>query len=296
MRAFIKKNLPHIMFIVLFAVFATCVRANVPVDTNNVEHVIWHKAPIEMTLPIGKERMISFPTQVRVQLADSENALTTNDITLLNNDGTLYITAKRKFPKTRLYVKTIVGADDKTGSVQYGEMLLVDIKPVASGDDALIAVVEKDNQNPAQENSASDVADKIAKANGTDSLGEAVSLVSLNRFAIQSLYAPKRLIKTPSGIYRVPMHTDKTVHLVANDNVIAMPLASWRDNNLTVTAVLLRNMNNTAVNLSPDLILGQWASSVFYPREHLSSHGTKDDSTTVFLTSSNDFNSALGGV
>ena len=122
-----------------------------------------------------------------------------------------------------------------------------------------------------------------------------MSLVTLNRFAIQSLYSPKRLIKAPAGIYRVPMHTDKTVHLVANDNVLAMPLVSWRDNTLTVTAVLLRNINNTNVTLTPDLILGQWASTVFYPRQNLTARGTKDDSTTIFLTSSSDFNDALGG-
>tara|TARA_Y100001001_G_C7924725_1_gene279973 strand:- start:18 stop:437 length:420 start_codon:yes stop_codon:yes gene_type:complete len=116
------------------------VRANgMNTDT---EHVVWNKSPIQMSLPVGKERMITFPSQVSVQLADSENNLTTEDIKLLNNDDTLYITANRSFPKTRLYVKTVTGIDNKTGNIQYGETMLLDITPsVSNTDDTPMVVV-----------------------------------------------------------------------------------------------------------------------------------------------------------
>jgi len=198
----------------------------------------------------------------------------------------LYLTASKPFPETRLYIKEVTGTEEKTGDAIFGDTILLDITPSDNADDAAMVVVNQDAQanNPQEPQNAN-----------LTQQDEAVSLVTLNRYAIQELYSPERLITTPDGIYREPMHTSKTVHLIANDNVIAMPLASWRAGTMTVTAVLLRNMNDYPVKLTADEVLGQWSSAIFYPRLNLSKKGTKNDSTTIFVTSNNDFNDALGG-
>lgn len=285
-----RMNIKQKLFIILSAITVSLTSSlcladsiNMPAET---EHVIWDKAPIQMSLPIGQERMITFPTQVVVDVDDSGHPLTSDELKMLNNDGTLYLTANKDFTTTRLYVKEVTGTEDKTGNAIFGDTILLDITPTDNADDTPMIVVTKDTQ--------SSIVNQQPNRQGTQQ-EDAVSLVSLNRFAIQELYAPKRLITTPAGIYRAPMHTSKTVHLIVNDNVIAMPLASWRADSMTVTAVLLRNMNNYKVKLTADEVLGQWSSAVFYPRVSLSKRGSKNDSTTIFVTSNNDFNDALGG-
>ncbi len=116
--------------------------------------------------------------------------------------------------------------------------------------------------------------------------------VTLTRFAIQSLYAPKRLITTPEGIYRVPMQTEKHVPLFYGASLDAMPLASWRSGNLFVTAVELKNLTSQAQCIDVKTIQGNWQTAAIYPISQLPSR-EKHQTTTVFLVSNKPFQEAL---
>jgi len=116
--------------------------------------------------------------------------------------------------------------------------------------------------------------------------------VSLTRFAIQSLYSPERLISTPPGVYRTPMQTDKGVPLFYGASVEARPLASWRSEQLFVTAVSIRNLLNKPIHLKYQQLIGQWQTAAFYPSANLPARSSHN-STTVILVSDHPFQESL---
>ena len=73
----------------------TDVILSVALATSSVEHVLWDRTPISFEIPLGKERMITFPESVIFHNTNPE--LTTDRVSTLNNAGTLYIQAKKAF-------------------------------------------------------------------------------------------------------------------------------------------------------------------------------------------------------
>lgn len=118
--------------------------------------------------------------------------------------------------------------------------------------------------------------------------------VTLTRFSIQSLYAPKRLISTPEGIHRTPMRTEKHALLFYGASIDAMPLASWRAGPLFVTAVELKNLLAHPISINSKNIKGDWQTAALYPLSQLPSRD-KHETTTIFLVSSKPFTEALNG-
>ena len=272
----------HLLTAVLLIVLPGAIYASALATGSDSEsqHIIYKKKPILMPLPVGIERMITFPSQVKVSIASPQASVTTDMLQIMNNDGTLYLTAKKAFPKTGLLVHSVIGDD----ASNFGKTYLIDVIPVNSGPENPLVIIDKN-----------DVKVRNRKKIYDQSVDESSSIISLNRYVLQQLYSPQRLRGDATGIYRVPMHTQKTVHLLTNHNVIAMPLASWHSGSLYTTAVLIRNMNDYSVQLSPSEILGRWQSCLFYPKQKLLDRYSKADTTTVLLTSSAPFNQALSG-
>ena len=244
------------------------------------EHVVWNKLPIQFSVVVGKERLLSFPEKVKV--VNDDPALTSEKVSILNNSGTLYIKTKQVFEPVRLRIVV----------VSTGETILVDLSGVASGDDLPVEVVlasntlvsNNSNENALTQNSSTE---SVKKNN------ETANVVSLTRFATQQLYSPTRLLEENSNIYRTPMYTQKSVVLTSGDSLAAFPLISWRGGDLYVTAVLLRNNLHQAISINPNSFLGCWQSISVYPLTTLSAMGSQGDRSTVFLVSSAPFGDAL---
>lgn len=242
------------------------------------EHVVWNKLPIAFAVPVGHERLLSFPEKVKV--INDDASLTSDKVTILNNSGTLYIKAKQVFDPVRLRVVI----------VSSGETILVDLTGVQNGDDLPLEVVLANSTNNSSSNQNAidnDNADKSVKNSA------AANVVSLTRFAIQQLYSPKRLLEENPNIYRTPMYTQKSVVLTTGDSLSAFPLISWRGGDLYVTAVLLRNNLHQSVSINPNAFLGCWQSISSYPLTSLEPAGVEGDRSTVFLVSSSPFGDAL---
>jgi len=127
------------------------------------------------------------------------------------------------------------------------------------------------------------------------SANHSINAISLIRFAAQQLYAPKRLSKQPGDIFRVPMHVSKTLPLFRDSSVMTMPLASWRGNDLFVTAILLRNSLNQPRVLDPREICGSWQTATFFPQNELAPKGNQLDTTTLFVISNRPILESLHG-
>ena len=271
-----------IVFLVMFLCLPLLANAQAVSTLNDAaqlqaEHVVWNKLPIQFSVVVGKERLLSFPEKVRV--VNDDPALTSEKVSILNNSGTLYIKAKQVFESVRLRIVV----------VSTGETILVDLSGVASGDDLPVEVVLASNtsvniNNATQSNSATE---------GTKKNNETANVVSLTRFATQQLYSPTRLLEENSNIYRTPMYTQKSVVLTSGDSLAAFPLISWRGGDLYVTAVLLRNNLHQAISINPNSFLGCWQSISVYPLTTLSAMGSQGDRSTVFLVSSAPFGDAL---
>jgi integrating conjugative element protein (TIGR03749 family) len=256
-------------------------------------HFVWNGDPIPLNLPIGKEKRLVFPTQVTV---DVKGALTSDQLQIIDNDKSLYLTALKPFSHTRVYV-TLNNSQ---------EVVLFDLQSSEQGSTATTYVDIKQNNNASplkantEVNSVSTTLlssglSEQASADQTPALSEGDTYVALTRYAWQQLYAPLRLLKNPLGIGRVPMKTDSfQTNLIYGDKAIAHPLASWSFNNFYITVISLRNQypHSTTINVPQDLC-GNWVGAVLYPRTQLSPAGNKlSDSATLFVLSREPFNKA----
>ncbi len=241
----------------------------------SAEHVVWQGTPISFAVPVGEERLISFPGDVEFKNLDP--SLTSDKVSISNNDGTLYIRALQPFDPIRTYV-----AIKSTGQIVY-----LDLSAQNGGDDTAVSVVT----NPSTSSSATPA------SNGASA---GPTYISMLQYAVAEMYWPERLLtqlnQDPSNFdfARTPMYTTHSVHLIMGNNILALPEVSWRNGDLFVTAVLLMNPNKQAVNFDPfQDFIGNWEAKAFYPTTYLSPQGTANDRTMVFLVSSQPFNSAL---
>lgn len=254
-------------------------------------HFVWNGDPITLSLPLGKEKRIVFPTPVTV---DVKGALTSDQLSIIDNDKSLYLTALKPFSNTRIYVtlnnsQEVVLLDVQSSDKASATTTYVDIK---QNNHAPSLTIPHEDGSISTATSQTGINDS---ANTASSMSEGDVYVALVRYAWQQLYAPTRLLTNPLGINRASMQTDKLqTHLVYGDKVIAHPLASWTLNNLYITAISLRNQYpHTATIHIPQDICGDWVASALYPRNQLSPMGNKlSDSTTLFVLSREPFNKA----
>ncbi len=240
------------------------------------EHIVWEQIPIDVVLPVGKERIITFPTPV--QFGYDKEVLNDEMLHVQNNDGVLYLKAKQIFSPQRVQVKCI----------DTGKIILLDISARQDASDHPLDIVMN---STLKRNSFSfnERNEKVESNTGS----YPITPVTLVRFAVQQLYSPKRLLTQPSYIYRVPMGTHKTLSLLLDKSAMALPLASWRGGDLFVTAILLRNLLSQTILLDPHNICGAWQAASFFLAAELAPRGNIKDTTTVFLVSKRSFADSL---
>ena len=253
-----------VIFISLFCLqFAM---AGVETGALHYRHVVWNGMPIDAVIPTGQERIITFPGK---WIEFNANQLTTQEVSIIKNGQTVYITAKKTFAKQRVMVK-----------LDNGETVLMDISAKPNAEDTPLRV-----ELPAPT--------AAFKAQQSEADKKMVSMITLTRYAIQHTYAPERLVKDSLSISRAPMYTEKTVNLFYGDQVLAMPLVSWSSNDLYVTLVLLKNTWPNAITLDPRQVHGSWEAASFYPSNKLAPKGEVHDVTSLFLISKIPFGQAL---
>ncbi len=249
------------------------------------EHVVWDKVPLQLVIPVGGERMISFPA--RVDLSNNNPDLTTDKVTIYNNAGTLYVDAHKTFAPILLKVK-ILGSEEVV-------MVYLSASTTATDTHALDVVVP----------GLTPVA-KVGEAeNGEDNPTLAINDVALSRVAMQQFYL-QRLATHPDNFARVPMGTHQAVAMYYGGTVNAFPIGSWRAGDLYVTAVVLQNTSSTLVTLDPRNLMGNWQSAAFFRKDEMVSltnpkfaynvlfpAGNARDQTMVFVVSDKPFAQAL---
>ncbi|HFL2715778.1 TPA: TIGR03749 family integrating conjugative element protein [Legionella pneumophila] len=233
---------------------------------DNAEHVLWDKTPIVVDLSLNEERLVQFPQGISIIENEASDKMT-----ILKVQDSLYIKAKEQFQNKRLIIQLM----------PQGEVIILNISAdnKAHGSKPLRVLLE---QNSIASNTTNQ------QTNPMD-----LNAISLTRFAIQSLYAPQRVLVVPEGVGRVPMQTRKQISLFYGASIEARPLISWQGGSFYITAVELTNLLNIQVTVDPRQMVGNWQSASFYPTNTLMPRG-KEDTTTVFLVSDRPFSIALG--
>ena len=231
----------------------------------DAEHVLWDKTPIHLSISLNEERLIHFPQAISI--IDNEAG---EKISVLKIQDALYLKGKESFDNKRLLVQLMPQGEVIILNLSANEKITAD-KPV----EILLENKEEFNNNQPE------------TANSFD-----INSITLTRFAIQSLYAPQRLLVIPEGVGRIPMQTRKQISLIYGASMESRPLISWHGGAFYVTAVELKNLLNKEVVVDPRRMVGNWQTATFYPTNTLAPRG-KEDTTTVFLVSDRPFNEAL---
>ena len=266
--------LPVVVFWVIASI-AIAAEADASPNSGPVERILWKKAPIKMTLPVGRERMVTFPGAVRVGIpSEITSRLRTQSV-----EGTIYWLAMSPFETARVQVH----------NVETGDYYLIDLKAVDKkrASAAPIEIIS-DPRAIRRSGSTAVVAQHQSRPTGKNTEQD---YVTLTRFAAQQLYAPKRLLKTPPGVFRAGVGR-KPVALLRGSPIEAIPLVAWRSGRLYVTAVRLRNLTNHPVTLDPRALRGKWLTATFQ-HARLFRAGEEANTTAVYLISERPFEESL---
>jgi len=258
-------------------------KAYYPISDDELAPLAYQGDPLKIALPVGKEKRLVFSEPIQV---DVNGKLTTEQLRVINNDQSLYLTAQKAFDTTRIYV-TLKNSQ---------QIILLDL---ATAEQASVATrrITLSSKKPLESSTAVEAQQQNSTAAiNTDNVLSADSYVNAIRFAWQQLYAPERLLNNSLNFNRSPMHTENFVStLVYGDKVIAHPAAAWLADGLYITVIELRNKypHATKIDLRHDLC-GNWQAAALYPRNTLKPMGNRTaDSTTLFLISSKPFGEVM---
>ncbi len=252
-------------------------------DTD-VERLFWDKVPLRISLPVGQERLVSFPGDVRVGIPQP----LTSKLRTQSHAGTVYWLAKEAFEPQRIEVRDLAGQG----------IVLIDLSAGQSPGlpDNPIEILFKPGQPATAEGLLSADADSTPATSHRKSKPgkqpKSANLVALTRFAAQQLYAPARLLKAAPAIQRVSVSQTPIEHLLRGESLIATPMASWRSGRLYVTALEIKNTGPDAIDLDPSQLHGQWRAATFQ-HSRLHPAGSEADTSAVYLVSDRPFHEAL---
>lgn len=234
---------------------------------------VWDKKPINIVLPVGEQRFITFPDKVAFGLPSNYQST----LSVQNDNKTLYITAHKAFSNHQFKVKT---ASNK--------MVLINLsaQKEASNEPVLIRY-KNDGTSSVTKPSSNEQSNTFRAVQKTN-----ISLTRLMQYSIQQYFAPERLLQPVKGINLTQKFNGKTYNLFPTGAVTAIPLNSYQNNNLTVTAIYIQNNLALDVSIDPEdlsQICGDWSVVSVFPQSVLMPAGNEYDRSMLFLVSKNDF-------
>jgi integrating conjugative element protein (TIGR03749 family) len=228
----------------------------------------WERLPLALPLVVDQERVVFVERNVRVGVPASLG----NRLRVQSAAGAIYLLASEPIEPTRLQLQ-----DADTGTV-----ILLDIaaEPAQDGQPPLepVRIIEAVSAtSPATASAADDGSAKPAPAPATP------QPVILTRYAAQNLYAPLRTVEPVPGVTRATLRRDLPLDtLLPTLPVQAHALATWRLDNLWVSAVRLRNSAAHWLELDPRALQGHFLTATFQ-HSTLGPRGTPEDTTVVYL-------------
>ncbi|MCR4535526.1 TIGR03749 family integrating conjugative element protein [Shewanella xiamenensis] len=258
----------RMILLTLSMMLATPLLANSVTEAAHTRAVVWDGVPISISLPVGKEMLLSFDGDVRVGVPSALYQSASID----SLRGTIYITANKPFESQRLQVERL----------RDGMRMLIDVRAQDGITTASqIDIVTTDEKKTIDETKATQGA-----------LEQHVNRVAmpiptlLVRYAYQNIYSPSHAIEPLPGVTRVTMQIVPDIQAQAFPlwPVTAKPVAAWSLGGYTVTAVTLTHKNNDTLELDPRQVTAALYGATFaFP--DLGPAGTDSAINTAFLVS-----------
>lgn len=251
---------------------ATSIAENMDTTNRLVEHVVWDRSPIKVTLPVGRERRIDFPVPGS-KFEVPESVLHKSKPIQMREDGSIYWTALESFEPARVQFIT------PTGYSYFLDVQAIDDSKAKNKilDRPLVIIDTRVKQN---DDKARDQ-QTVASARTLD-----YDYIDLVRLASQSIYGPERLIKKLPGVTRIGVDTCP-VNLYRGSELVTEPLAQWKAGTVPaqyVTAIRVTSNTLNDVIFDPRRIRGDFlAASPQHPL--IKAAGESGDTTTWYLVS-----------
>ncbi len=243
----------------------------------SVEHRVWNKEPLRINLPIGVERTITFPGEVFMEIPSEINDPVSR--IQVRSDGTVYWLANGAFNQKRIIVKS-----------KFGRVYLLDVSAIEGASTTPIVIVDEliNSKYPKNTNSSSTDSQQNILQNIT------YDYVDLMRFAAQSMYAPKRLIKAIPGITKFPV-IHRSLPIYQGQTLTIVPIKQWKTASIpSLYVVALKAINNTSKLQEIDVrkIRGKWLART---SQHgaVGSKGSATEETTIYLISNSPLQESI---
>lgn len=253
--------------------------------------VVWKHIPLNITLPVGYERIIHVPNSAKIGIPVS----IANKLAIQRFNGWFYITAKQSFSPVSVQIRDNVS----------GQTVLLSLSATQSAPSTAINIIYA--------KSISSQSNSVDSHSGSSALKGSMALKTLTQYAERQLYSPKRLLSNPYHIQLVKSFASSNGYvpksewsygLFVDGSVVGLPWAEWLGGGYYVTAVIIKNLLPIDINLTHNLVnlCGRqdslWSSVTFFPyqKNHiwkLASRGHAFDSTVAFLVSRNPFNQTI---
>lgn len=240
---------------------------------NATEVHLWDKKPIEIRLEVGKERIVTFPSNAKLGMSQDFSS----KIRFTNAAGTLYIKALQAFNKTRVFA-----------TLDNGEMLLIDFFAVRPS---------KDNEAPEEfkivhPDAVEKASEGLKKSQEEiDENSKSITIKQALQYAVIDLYGAKRLLPNLAITESEIKNPLNLKHVFINGSSGLFDLTAfkqYRTSKYTVTAIHLRNKTYhkqyiRLVDVYPAMLV---SSSFDTYVEARTDDPMQRDSTTFFIVTS----------
>jgi integrating conjugative element protein (TIGR03749 family) len=243
--------------LIVFLVNATLLMAAV----SGPERVEYKGDPLTVSLSVGKERRVTFPHPVYVDIPDSLMPKVKTQIV----GSELYWSATESFPPVRVVV----------GEEGGNRVYLLNLQGVAQ-DKSLPRLIVSPSSAGETKAGPGGADDESPNSMTQSRLGYG----GLFRYAALQLYAPARLRAQEAGydLTPGPIPMGRIHHLVRYHRVETYAMASWHNDAFTVTALSVKNVTDMTVTLDPREIRGEILAARFH-----ANHLRPEESTTLFI-------------
>lgn len=241
----------------------------------HAQTLLWQKQPLKITLPVGKERIISFaePTSLQIPLELNESV----ELAVLKNQH-YYLKAKQSFAAQRVFA-----------TAANGEQFILDVSARQGAATSDIKILSEDSE-----------LEKRTTLAQSQTLAPKLSIndhyIRLTRFAAKQAYAPVRLLTKEPDLHRVKVVEHIKPLLRGTPEIAAVVLASWRskDTGLYITIVELINRASYPVIIDIRQVRGKFLTAATQHGRLLAQDKENKHKTALYLISSTSFEEALG--
>ena len=239
-------------------------RRSAPSNAHRIEHTLFDRRPVAVTLRVDQERLVRLPFPVMLEVPPELTGVLEAQMI----EDTAYLTALEPIKRSRVLAHALDGS----------AVIPLDIHASDKGD----AKPELEVHYPSAESAGA-----TGGASADQPEPARPDMVQLTRHAAQALYSPRRLLRPLPGVRQVAL-SRSPVALYRDAKVITAPLGAWTSGELFVTAVRFSNASSEALELDMERLRGRWIAAT--PQHwRLHARGSEADTTVVYLVSAHAF-------